>query len=141
MTVTTEVRYCKERYFSLGSTADVENRSSCNARFSECSSSSSLLPDTEERRLPRYRPCSLLLWAFVSLIGVTALSLDLAAHLKHASQLASLEAKLVYVRGEVDFLRARLDGDDEYYLDVGEGDYDDGYDEVQFFSMRVKMAN
>ena len=72
----------------------------------------------------------------MSLIVATVLSLDLAAHVKHASHLAELEAKLVYLHGEVDFLRTRLDGgDDDYYFD-GEGDdYDEnGEDEVRTMS-------
>ena len=72
----------------------------------------------------------------MALIAVTVLSLDLAAHVKHSSHLADLEAKLVYLHGEVDFLRARLDGgDDDYYLD-GEVDDDDenGEDEVRTMS-------
>ena len=100
---------------------------------SECLSSSSLLPDTEDRRVPRYQASSWLLWTSVALIAATALSLGLAAHVKHASQLASLEAKLVYLRGEVDFLRARLDDGDEYYHDEGEETYyDEGEDEVRY---------
>ena len=69
----------------------------------------------------------------MSLIAVTALSLDLAAHVKHAAHLSNLEAKLVYLRGEVDFLRARLDDGDEYYHDEGEETYyDEGEDEVRY---------
>ena len=96
----------------------------------------SLLPDSEDRRFQRHPPRPWLLWVSVSLFAVTVLSLDLAAHMKHASHLAELEAKLVYLHGEVDFLRTRLDGgDDDYYFD-GEGDdYDEnGEDEVRAMS-------
>ena len=68
----------------------------------------------------------------MALIAATALSLGLAAHVKHASQLASFEAKLVYLRGEVDYLRARLDDGDEYYHEGEETYYDEGEDEVRY---------
>ena len=107
-----------------------------------CSLPSSLLPDSEDRRFQSHPPRPWLLWASVSLIAATVLSLDLAAHVKHTSHLADLEAKLVYLHGEVDFLRTRLDGgDDDYYLD-GEGDdYDDnGEDEVRTRERGSKMS-
>ena len=68
----------------------------------------------------------------MTLIAVTALSLDLAAHVKNASKLANLEAKLVYLRGEVDFLRTRLDDGFEYYHEDEETYYDEGEDEVRY---------
>ena len=67
----------------------------------------------------------------MSLIAVTALSLDLAAHVKHAAHLSNLEAKLVYLRGEVDFLSRRWDDGEDYYHEGEESDYDDGVDEVR----------
>ena len=79
----------------------------------------------------------------MTLIAVTALSLDLAAHVKHASKFSNLEAKLVYLRGEVDFLRTRLDDGDEYYHQDEETYYDEGEDEVRYspsFYNKVRAA-